>query len=534
MNMKKEYKYCILASISMVGSILITIYTSVLTGDAIDYATVGNVEKLLRACGIIFVGTILSNVWFVFSVWLNECFKKRVVIRLRDVFAKELLKRPLSVFRRKEDAYYINIYSNDMDRLGTNYYEMLALEWKFLSLIAGAVIAMTVIQPGLLVISLVFALLPVLAGYLFEKGNQKKVKRSSECSEKLQAELMQYVQGIEMLKLNSADAEVISGKLNAVSEENGKAKTAENMWESVTYTTIDTISMICQLALIGVGGFWIIQGKITAGQLVSCTMLSQYLCSGINNFLQMNIRRRASKPIKEKVFGELKGSEHISETGKPPESATSDEQQPCIVYDKVSFSYENTTIMDNRSLCFEEGKSYAIVGESGRGKSTMLKLLLKYVDNYYGNIYLYGKNIRDYSDEELYSLVGMLNQNEAMLNASIRDNITLFREIEDMTLYNEIVEKLNISELIRKAENRCIGDFGDRISGGEKQRIALARVLLRNTKILILDEPVTGLDSENKAIINNYIFGRKDVTKIVVTHDTEEEYLSKFDEVIRL
>lgn len=534
MNMKKEYRYCIIASISMMGSNLIMIYTSVLMGNAIDYATKGDIEKMLYSCGIILAGMLLSNVWFVFSVWMNESFKKRVVIRIRDVFAKSLLKRPLSFFRRKEDAYYINLYSSDVDRLNTNYYEMLALEWKFLSLILGAVVAMTLIQPSLLLISLVFAILPIIAGYMFEKNNQKKVKNSSECSEKLQAELIQYVQDIEMLKLNNADSAAISGILDNVSQESSNAKAAENIWESLTYTTIDTISMICQLALIGAGGFWIIQGKITAGQLVSCTMLSQYLCSGINNFLQMNIRKRACRPIKEKVFGEFEEIKSISKTDKTQVATDTEEKKACIVYDKVSFAYENNIIMENASFRFEEGKCYAIVGESGRGKSTMLKLLLKYIDNYSGNIYLYGKNIRDYKDEELYSLVGMLNQNESMLNASIRDNITLFHEVEDAAAYNEIIEKLNISELIKRSENRSIGDFGEHISGGEKQRIALARVLLRKTKILILDEPVTGLDSENKEIINNYIFGLKGVTRIIVTHDKEEEYLSRFDEIIRV
>ena len=348
------------------------------------------------------------------------------------------------------------------------------------------------------------------------------------------AELIQYVQDIEMLKLNNADSAAISGILDNVSQESSNAKAAENIWESLTYTTIDTISMICQLALIGAGGFWIIQGKITAGQLVSCTMLSQYLCSGINNFLQMNIRKRACRPIKEKVFGEFEEIKSISKTDKTQAATDTEEKKACIVYDKVSFAYENNTIMENASFRFEEGKCYAIVGESGRGKSTMLKLLLKYIDNYSGNIYLYGKNIRDYKDEELYSLVGMLNQNESMLNASIRDNITLFHEVEDAAAYNEIIEKLNISELIKRSENRSIGDFGEHISGGEKQRIALARVLLRKTKILILDEPVTGLDSENKEIINNYIFGLKGVTRIIVTHDKEEEYLSRFDEIIRV
>ena len=103
---------------------------------------------------------------------------------------------------------------------------------------------------------------------------------------------------------------------------------------------------------------------------------------------------------------------------------------------------------------------------------------------------------------------------------------------ENSPEYNSLLEDLNLSTLAKQVAERPLGDFGDSISGGERQRICIARAFRSNKSVMIFDEPTTGLDPENAALISNFIFNRKEISRIVITHDWSTEYLSKFDGVI--
>ena len=105
---------------------------------------------------------------------------------------------------------------------------------------------------------------------------------------------------------------------------------------------------------------------------------------------------------------------------------------------------------------------------------------------------------------------------------------------EDTKEYQQLLEALNLTELSKRVGDKPLGDFGDHISGGERQRINLARALKNQVKLMIFDEPTTGLDPENVRIVNDFIFSQKDVTRIVISHDWSEEYWKKFDGVIKI
>ena len=159
--------------------------------------------------------------------------------------------------------------------------------------------------------------------------------------------------------------------------------------------------------------------------------------------------------------------------------------------------------------------------------------MMKYNTGYQGKIFYQGKEIREYTDEKLYKDIGYLNQNEAILNESLFDNITLYNANNiSREEYKNILKTVNLVELADRVKDENLGDFGEMISGGERQRIALARVLLRKPKILILDEPMTGLDVENQKILTDVVFSLEGVTKIIITHDRSEEYLNQFDEIL--
>ncbi len=546
MNMKlmnkKDLAICILSCIATSLSIIITIMVSVLTGDALDLAGMGKLKEVIRVCFIIFSITVLNNLLFTWSVYLNTTFSSTMSVKVKNKLLTSLLKNGICRFRKKDDAYYMNLFTNDVENIAENYYGYISVFLKFVVLFVGTVVAMAMVQPWLLVVSIVFSLIPLGFSYLFEKENQRRTVRVSDANEKLQGELMQFIHSYEMLKINNMDVDKAVEKIDRVGKGYALANRNQVSYSSLTYSTLDTISNLGNLILIGLGGYWITTGTITVGELVSCMLMADYIVGSTNGLLQVKVQMKAVKEIRKKIEAGMKTEEEkekllVEET----ESVDKNLKKGDILYRNVSFRYSSDNeeetkefLIENRSVLFENGKCYAVIGDSGAGKSTFIKLMLKYNTDYLGQILYNGKEIREYEDRELYDNIGYLNQNESILNESMQDNITLFSETDTGKVeYDSILRKLNLKELAARVGNGKLGDFGEMISGGEKQRIALARVLLRNPKVLILDEPMTGLDVENQKILNDVVFSLDDVTRIIITHDRSEEYLEQFDEIIK-
>ena len=523
--------FCVLASALAIISEGAVVVSSILTGSAIDLAGAGQLRRLLITCGLLLVLAILSNCIFIVSIWANL---KYGLLRSRQMKLQLLLtlfRKPLFAFRRHDDAYYINLLSKDIDGIAERYEMNFSVEVKFGTLVLASVAAMLFMDIRLFAVAALFSFVPLLVTAFFEPKIQKETKTLSGCREASSRETIQLIQAHEMLKVNNADAGSLTENVNRFFERENKAAIKKETLQGVSYSAVDCVNTFGQLILLGVGGYLITKGRISAGQLVSATILTQYVCSGINNFLETYVERTAQKPICRKYEDALR------EEPQPQVESASDKAENVVVcYKQTTFSHgENEQpILQNKNLVFENGKSYAIIGESGIGKSTLVRLLLKYYDNYEGHIFLFGREVKTIPDRELYERVGILNQSEFILNDTLRNNIMLYRDAYGEDEYRDMLTRLRLDDLAQRLDDRKLGDFGEMVSGGERQRIALARVLLRKPALLILDEPTTGLDPENASIIEGVIHELKDTTRIVITHNCSELVLSRYDEIIRL
>ena len=194
----------------------------------------------------------------------------------------------------------------------------------------------------------------------------------------------------------------------------------------------------------------------------------------------------------------------------------------------VSFNYENASIFENLSLFVAEGEKIGIVGESGCGKSTLLKLMAGLYVPSSGEIIVDGVR----APEEIIKNVSVVMQSPMLLPLSILENITMGHEYEDSKI-EKIIESSNLKKWIDSLPeglNTYIGDSADELSGGQAQRIAIARAMFKDTKILLLDEPTSALDGENSAsvleAINHFTSGK---TVVHVTH--RREHLEGYDRV---
>ena len=203
-----------------------------------------------------------------------------------------------------------------------------------------------------------------------------------------------------------------------------------------------------------------------------------------------------------------------------------------IRLEDVSFGYESgTDVLHHISAEFEAGKAYAVVGGSGSGKSTLLNLLMGGSADYRGSITLGGTELREVSTESLYEIMSVIQQNVFVFNASIRDNVSMFRDFPQEEL-DEAIRRAHLNELIEaRGDGYLCGENGCGLSGGEKQRVSIARSLLKRSSVLLVDEATAALDAETAAQVSGDILDLDGVTRIVVTHTLTEALLRRYDAI---
>ncbi len=206
-----------------------------------------------------------------------------------------------------------------------------------------------------------------------------------------------------------------------------------------------------------------------------------------------------------------------------------------IEFDNVNFEYNNSKFaLKNITFKIEPNKKTALVGKSGSGKTTIMKLILHYYDNYKGSIKIDNIDLKELDKESIINNISVAYQDPFIFNLSIKDNILLSNENATEEDFIEACQKAKLDEFVLnmpEGYNTIINDKSTNLSGGQKQRIAIARAIIKKSKIILFDEPTSALDKENvkyiKELINELA---KDKTIIVVSHDMQ--LIKDFDEII--
>ena len=194
--------------------------------------------------------------------------------------------------------------------------------------------------------------------------------------------------------------------------------------------------------------------------------------------------------------------------------------------------YDDKVILDDITHKFEINKSYAVVGPSGSGKTTFMNLLLGRNNCYTGDIFYNEMDIKEISLDSLFEITSFVEQNVFVFDDSIINNITMYSNVDE-ELLDEVIDKAGLKELIKeKGKNYRCGENGCNLSGGEKQRVSIARALIKKSQLLLLDEATSALDNETSELIINNLLKIDNIIKIMITHKLDEEILNKFDEII--
>ena len=290
-----------------------------------------------------------------------------------------------------------------------------------------------------------------------------------------------------------------------------------------------SFSVTIYLGVLLLGGYLMYKKSITVGTAIIIIQLSTHIVGPVKLSISLINQIRSVAMIADKI------EEILEDTHDDFENTKLENFSKSICIENLNFSYtEERKALDNINITFDKNKKYAIVGESGSGKSTLIKLLMRYYNDYKGKISIDNLNIKNIYSSDLYKNISMIQQNIFMFDDSIKENIRLYSNHDDKDIL-DACKRSGLDKLLNKLPNginSLVGENGNKLSGGEKQRIAIARALINNTQILILDESTSALDNETAYNLEISLLNLENLTLITVTHKLIKNILNRYDEII--
>lgn len=484
----------------------------------------------LKPLAMITAGVLLLLLAFsVLEYMAKPRFMKKATKQYKDYAFRHLMKKSINTFQKETTATYISALTNDVTSIEANYLENQFRLISSIVLFVGAFAMMLWYSPLLTLVVALLIILPVMASLLVGNRMEKAELEVSGKNASFTDTIKESVSGFSVIKSFKAENAILDlfGKSNENVEH---AKFKRNRINIVVASISGVAGFVAQVGVFLVGAYLAMTGKsITPGVVLVFVNLMNYILQPISVLPEILANRKAALALIDKLCTCL--NENCSEDKK----STVKELNHSIEIKDLSFAYkENEDVLKDINLTFEAGKSYALVGTSGSGKSTILNLLLAAYDHYTGHICYDKTEVRDINNDSLYDVVSVIQQNVVIFNASVRDNITMFSDIPRKEV-DKVIEMAGLLPFMEEhGEDYLCGENGNALSGGEKQRISIARSLLRKSSVLLVDEATAALDKQTAYQVSNSILGIKDLTRIVVTHSLEEALLKRFDEIIVL
>lgn len=497
-------------------------------GFIVDIFSNGETEK--------FVPIILASIFLIILLFVTEyidgyvmsSYIKNTVNYLRcDIFTK-ILNKDMKDFSLDNSGKYISILYNDIkiieDSLLNNIFLVIS---SFISFIISLLFLFS-ISPSIVIFIVIFGIL----GFVIPSALSKKLiiekNNYSHNLEEITSVTKDLFSGFEVIKgfnIGSKINTIFKNSSNTVESTKKKCSILESIIKGFSLS----FSVTVYLGVLILGGYLMYKGEISVGTAIIIIQLSTHIVGPVKTSISLINQIKSVSLIADKIDEILYDScEDIEEVSLP-------KFENSIEVKNLDFSYTNDRkALNNINLTFEKNKKYAIVGESGCGKSTLIKLLMRYYKDYNGDILIDNKDIHKIFSNDLYKNMSMIQQNVFMFDDSIKENIKLFANYSDEEVLS-ICDRSGLSNLISRLPNginSLVGENGNKLSGGEKQRIAIARSLINNTKILILDESTSALDNETAYNLESSLLSINDLTLIVVTHKLIKNILLNYDEII--
>ena len=513
---KKLFIYAIVASVLMtVLGIVSSIFNRALMDEVLPYGLQSLLVTLILVISVVsLTNTLISTV----RQWILIYLSIKVDIPLMLGYFGHVFKLPMKFFATRKTGEITTRYSDagTIKSVLTNI--ALSVVMDVVMAVATGIILFRM-NSTLFSISLFSSLLSLLLVIIFKQPYKRINEETMQQSAILNSQMIESLRGIETIKCNAGEERELENlereyiKSLKISLKSSKLSTGQSLVSSL-------ISTILGMVTTYVGIMQVLNGQLTLGGYMAFSTLSSYFTSPISELISMQMSIQEAS-ISMKRLTEI--MDYESEQ-KPDQEYTEMEQiDGDIEFKDVTFRYGNRSpALNHISFTIPKGKKVALVGSSGSGKSTITKLLLKYYEPESGEIDVNGVNLDEYSNSSVRRAISYVPQNIELFSKTIYDNIRISRPEATLDEVKAAAKKADAYEFIRKLPlqfHTFLEEAGNGLSGGEKQRIALARAFLKDSNLYILDESTSNLDFGTENIIFDMIYNQlADRSMLIVAH----------------
>lgn len=516
----------VLTIAAVIGNSVMQILLAVFIKGLMDLAGGGDMGRLGRY--LILAALLLAGGC---AVWLlrrtaKYNFMRKAVEAYRNRAFEEITAKGISAFGKDNTSNYISALTNDITPIENNY---LSAGFDIIDQLLTAVLALGLMLYYSWFLTLVVAVLcclPVAVSVAFGSRVAKQEQEISDRNAAFLAMVRDLLGGFAVVKSFQAQREA-AGLYADKNRSLEQMKCSRRKTAELIQIASMAAGFLVQTGVFVLGAWLALNGRITAGVVIAFVQMMNYILAPIGNLPVLLANRKAALGLIEKLAacceenGEEERQERVAGVGRG------------IYLNHVSFSYEEgKEALRDVSLDFTAGKSYAVVGASGSGKSTLLGLVMGNCPQYRGSATMDDRELREVNADSIFDVVSVIQQNVFIFDDTIRRNVCMFREFPE-ELVEEAVRRAGLSGLVEeKGWDYVCGEGGANLSGGEKQRIAIARSLLKKSQVLLADEATSALDAETADIVTGAILDLEGITRLVVTHRLEEKALARFDEIV--
>ena len=471
------------------------------------------------------------------SFYIENIIKNGVVIsytkNLRIHYFRTFFQQDIARFLEKDSAEYLSKLTVDAEVIGQKYCESMLRLYKSLWSLAISSVCIASARWELAIYVLVISCISVNLPRLFQgkaNASEQDYLESSSAHIKLAQESIRNYLVIRLFKLRPSQLEQYEQAVSAVERRDNTRKKRAFAVDAAA-GAISSIGFILVIALCMV---FVLQGKLSVGYTMSVSQLLggiQFPFEILPGYL---VAYRSGRDLYWTNEAELQ-KDVKAEGGKTLRLTPTDNR---MEINQMSFSYntDHPAILDGVSLSLDLKKKYAVVGESGSGKSTLAKIVMGLLEPSCGDVWLNGVPLCEIDKSSLYDVITYQDQSACFFNGTIKENIVLGEQLPENT-WRQIITASCLDGLLDKlpeGEFTVIEENGKNISGGEAQRICLARCLARRPSFIIFDEIAAALDTQNAAAIEKSILSLENTGILQITHRIAEENMRQYDSIFVL